>query len=294
MQYFKFLKIVILTFTINIIGCSSPSSKTENNFLLLPSVSEINLTNQNSMIDIDFLNFAYSPTGDSLPIRYGSTKKLKIADLAENSQIEFSILYHENQVSESYSLEIESNKIKIQAQDKAGLFYAFVTLNQLLEDARNQQLTLPLVKIKDSPKIAFRPIHIDVKHHLEKKSYYFDLIDELAQLKINGIIIEIEDKLKYKRRPEVASQDALSIEEWKSISNYAVNRNIKISPLVQGLGHASFVLKHDKNLHLRDDPKSDWAFNPLNPETYSLQHDLYLDAFEAFPITSSVAGLITS
>jgi len=283
MQHFKFLKIVILTFTIRFIGCSPPSSKTENNFLLLPSVSEINFTNQNSMIDIDILNFAYSPTGDSLPIRYGSTKKLKIADLAENSQIEFSILSREKQVSESYSLEVESNKIKIEAQDKAGLFYAFVTLNQLLEDARHQQLTLPLVKINDSPKIAFRPIHLDVKHHLEKKNYYFDLIDELAQLKINGIIIEIEDKLKYKRRPEVASQDALSIEEWNAISNYAVNRNIKISPLVQGLGHASFVLKHDKNLHLRDDPKSDWAFNPLDPETYSLQHDLYLDAFEAFP-----------
>ena len=91
MQHFKFLKTIILTFTISIIGCSSPSSKTENNFLLLPSVSEINFTNQNSMIDIDILDFAYSPTGDSLPIRYGSTKKLKIADLAENSQIDFKL-----------------------------------------------------------------------------------------------------------------------------------------------------------------------------------------------------------
>jgi hypothetical protein len=49
------------------------------------------------------------------------------------------------------------------------------------------------------------------------------------------------------------------------------------------LGHASFVLKHDKNKHLRDDPESDWAFNPLDPETYTLQFDLYKDAFEAFP-----------
>ncbi|MBL6870350.1 MAG: family 20 glycosylhydrolase, partial [Flavobacteriaceae bacterium] len=136
---------------------------------------------------------------------------------------------------------------------------------------------------QDAPKIAFRPIQIDVKHHLEKKSYYYDLIDALAQLKINGIILEIEDKLKYKRRPEVASADALSIEEWRALSTYALARNISISPLVQGLGHASFILKHDKNKYLRDDPKSDWAFNPLNPETYALQYDLYLDAMEAFP-----------
>ena len=75
----------------------------------------------------------------------------------------------------------------------------------------------------------------------------------------------------------------MAIEEWREISKYALARNIEISPLVQGLGHASFVLKHKKNKPLRDDPNSDWAFNPLNPKTYELQFDLYLDAIEAFP-----------
>ena len=272
-----------LTSIIGVIGCSLPDSKSTNNFALLPSVDEVKFTNKISPLDVSMVKFAYSPTGDSLPIRYGLSKKIKIANEAENSQVEFSILPKESRISESYSLEIGANKIKIEAQDKAGLFYAFITLNQVLEDASDQELGLPLLEIKDSPKIAFRPIHIDVKHHLEKRSYYYDLLDEIAKLKINGIIVEIEDKLKYKRRPEVASSDAISIEEWKKISKYALNRNIKISPLVQGLGHASFVLKHDKNKHLRDDPESDWAFNPLDPETYSLQFDLYKDAFEAFP-----------
>ena len=283
MKYFKYLKIIPLTLIIGVIGCSSPDSKSTNNFALLPSVAEGNFTNKISTLDVSMLKLAYSPTGDSLPIRYGLSKKIRIANEAENSQVEFSILPIESRISESYSLEIGPKKIKIEAQDKAGLFYAFITLNQILKDAISQDLSLPLVEIKDSPKIAFRPIHIDVKHHLEKKSYYYDLLDELAQLKINGIIVEIEDKLKYKRRPEVASSDAVSIEEWRKISEYALNRNIKISPLVQGLGHASFVLKHNKNKHLRDDPESDWAFNPLDPETYTLQFDLYKDAFEAFP-----------
>ena len=283
MKHFKHLKIIALTLIIGFIGCSSPVSKSKNSFALLPSVAESDFTNKISALDVSMLKFAYSPTGDSLPIRYGLSKKIRIANQAENSQIEFSILPKETRISESYSLEIGAKKIKIEAQDKAGLFYAFITLNQILKDAISQELGLPLVEIKDSPKIAFRPIHIDVKHHLEKKSYYYDLLDEIAQLKINGIIVEIEDKLKYKRRPEVASSDAVSIEEWRKISKYALNRNIKISPLVQGLGHASFVLKHDKNKHLRDDPESDWAFNPLDPETYTLQFDLYKDAFEAFP-----------
>src|SRR6056300_47574 len=283
MSRFSSLKIAVATLILLIAGCSTPPTSLEASFLLLPSVAESNYKNGDSNIDLASLEWAFSPNGDALPLLYGHTKQLKIVDQAEKAQLQFSIEPQSNESAESYSLEIGKQKITIQAQDQAGLFYAFITLNQYIEDALDQGLPLPLVQLQDAPKIAFRPIQIDIKHHLEKKEYYYDLIDELAQLKINGMILEIEDKLQYKRRPEVASSDALSIEEWKAISEYAIARNISISPLVQGLGHASFILKHEKNKHLRDDPESDWAFNPLDPETYNLQFDLYLDALEAFP-----------
>jgi hypothetical protein len=67
------------------------------------------------------------------------------------------------------------------------------------------------------------------------------------------------------------------------LSNYAHDRNIEISPLVQGLGHASFILKHPEYKQLRDDSTSDWSFDPLNPETYEVQFNLYLDAMKATP-----------
>ncbi len=108
-------------------------------------------------------------------------------------------------------------------------------------------------------------------------------MDWLAKYKINAIIAEVEDKIKYKRQTEVGSADALSIWEWQKLSDYANERNIEISPLVQGLGHASFILKHDQYKSLRDDPDSDWAFNPLDPKTYEVQFSLYLDAIEATP-----------
>ena len=53
--------------------------------------------------------------------------------------------------------------------------------------------------------------------------------------------------------------------------------------MIQGLGHASFILKHDEYKHLRDITESDWAFNPLEQETYDVQFDLYKDALEATP-----------
>ena len=280
MNYFKTLISIVL---LSILGCAEQKTTLEDSFPLLPSVEVVQFETTHSSLAPEAINTAFSPTSDLLPVRYGYSKQFKQITQMEDAQLFFSIQPQENQKAESYTLKIEQEKIEIQAQDQAGLFYAFVTLDQLIEDAVNSNTPLPLVTLQDAPKIAFRPIQIDVKHHLEKKSYYYDLMDALAQLKINGIILEIEDKLKYKRRPEVASADALSIEEWRALSTYALARNISISPLVQGLGHASFILKHDKNKHLRDDPKSDWAFNPLNPETYALQYDLYLDAMEAFP-----------
>ena len=86
----------------------------------------------------------------------------------------------------------------------------------------------------------------------------FELIwFELASIKINGIIIEFEDKLSYKRRSDIAAPDSYSIEWWKKLSEYANLRNIKISPLIQGLGHASFILKHDNYKSLRDVSNND-------------------------------------
>jgi hypothetical protein len=206
-------------------------------------------------------------------------------NLAEHDDADVTITIDENLEAnaEGYSLVIGEDAIEIIGKDQAGAFYGMKTLEQLIQDAKDQNVNLPICKILDAPKLAYRPIHLDVKHHLEKYDYYLKLIDELASYKINAIIIEIEDKLKYTRRPTVASEDALTKEEWKEISDYAFKRNIKISPLVQGLGHASFILKHKEFEHLRDKPESDWAFNPLLDETYEVQFDLYRDALEAFP-----------
>ena len=96
------------------------------------------------------------------------TQNIKIIDNPEEAQIEFAILSDEKFIAESYSLEIKEEKIIINAIDSAGLLYGFISLNQLMEDAKAQELMLPKVEIFDAPKIAFRPIQIDVKHHLEK------------------------------------------------------------------------------------------------------------------------------
>lgn len=182
---------------------------------------------------------------------------------------------------EGYILITDKSGAVVRARSKVGLFYGCQTLQQLLEDSRDFDSVIPAMRITDYPAILYRAIHLDTKHHLDRVEYYYRMIDKLARYKVNGVIWELEDKLRYTRRPEIAAPNAISKQEMESICRYAKERNVEISPLVQGLGHAGFILKH--HWELRENPKSDWEFCPADPRTYEVQFDLYRDALEAMP-----------
>lgn len=184
---------------------------------------------------------------------------------------------------EAYILEIQGGKVVVKATHQQGLFYGLQTLNQLMEDARDQQIEIPSCIITDYPEIAYRAVHLDLKHHIDAMKYYYDMMDRLAAVKINAVIVEFEDKLRYRQASNVGAGNSISVEEFSTLSKYAKERFIEISPLVQGLGHASFILKHEAYKYLRDDTTSDWVFDPLNPDTYKLQFSLYEDAIAATP-----------
>lgn len=182
---------------------------------------------------------------------------------------------------EGYVLKVTTETIEITARAQTGLFYGCQTLEQLMEDSRDSHTPIPQLRIIDYPEIAYRAIHLDTKHHLDRTEYYYRIIDKMARYKINAIIWELEDKLRYTRRPEVGAPNAISKQEMQAICRYAKERYIEISPLIQGLGHAGFILKH--HWELRENQHSDWEFCPSDPRTYDLQFDLYRDAMEAMP-----------
>lgn len=67
----------------------------------------------------------------------------------------------------------------------------------------------------DYPEISYRAVHFDTKHHLDRTEYYYRTIDKLARYKVNAIIWEVEDKLRYTRRPEVGAPNAISKQEMR-------------------------------------------------------------------------------
>lgn len=277
----KYLELIILGFFITFCSCKNTVEKT-GDFEIIPSPQQFEINGSSKIKHSDVINYLITNKIE-LPEGCNLIDNIQTEDKHRKVDILFSIDKSLDVRAEGYTLEILKSEIIITGKDSAGLFYAFMTLKQLMEDSKEQDVCLPICSIKDYPLLSYRAIHLDVKHHIDKVDYYYNLLDKLAGYKVNAVIVELEDKIKYVRQPEVGSADALSIDEWKKLSEYAWKRNIEISPLVQGLGHASFILKHDKLKNLRDDPASDWAFNPLDPETYEIQFDLYLDALEATP-----------
>ena len=279
---FKINKAVIyIVVLIGLVSCQS-TPQILGDFKLLPNVQEFNITSVSDLAPSDIKTFNNAGSLDLSESVELISKMTATHDRAK-AQLLLSVDSTLNLKPEGYRLSITENQINIAGKDEPGLFYGLMSLGQLMEDAEEQNVNLPVCTILDYPLLAYRAIHLDVKHHLEKKEYYYDIVNKLASYKVNAIILELEDKIKYERQPLIGSADALSIAEWKDLSDYAKSRNIEISPLVQGLGHASFILKHDRYKELRDDPNSDWAFNPLEPATYEVQYDLYRDAMKATP-----------
>lgn len=276
------MKIKLLFLFILSITISCELQNREGDFKILPHPQEW-IISGNSSLDASDIKYYFNASGHALPPGSDFLADVKSTDDKNQAQLVYTVNTELDLKAEGYMMDIGTNQIQITAKDQAGLLYGLATLEQLIEDAKEQKVKLPSCKIKDYPLLSYRAIHWDIKHHRETLEYYYGLINKLKKYKINAIIAEVEDKIKYKRQPLVGSSDALTIEEWKKLSEYAHERNISISPLVQGLGHASFVLKHEKYKDLRDDPESDWAFNPLDPKTYEVQYDLYRDALEALP-----------
>ncbi len=256
----------------------------DNYFRLLPTPQKIELLS-GKPLPSQTLRLLHLQGNVTRPVLAQPLGALPLAEHPGKGVLTLEIAQSENlpKSSEGYILQILDEQITITSRGDSGLFYGCQTLLQLLEDAADQRIDLPPCRITDYPDVPYRAVHLDIKYHLDTGHYYYEMMDRLARIKVNAVIVEFEDKLKYRKAAKVGAGNAISVEEFAAISRYARARHIEISPLVQGLGHVSFILKHDEYKHLRDNPAVDWVFDPLNPETYQLQFSLYDDAIAATP-----------
>ncbi len=183
---------------------------------------------------------------------------------------------------QGYRLTVEKERITIRANSEAGLFYGTRTLLQIIRPGRSGPYVGGM-EIVDWPDIPERAVHYDTKHFQERRQYVENFIRTLADYKINLLIWEWEDKFAYRSHPEIGAPGAFTAEEMQELTRYARKYHIQLVPLVQGHGHASFILKWPQHAHLRELAASNWQFCPLKEGTYELMFDLLEEAVEATP-----------
>ena len=188
----------------------------------------------------------------------------------------------DKKAEQAYQIIVSANQIEINAKGEAGLFYGMQTLLQIIQKDENGALVKGM-QITDWPDIPIRACHYDTKHHQDKRAYVESFIRDLARYKINMLVWEWEDKFEYPSHPEIGAPGAFTMKEMQEMTRYAQKYHIQIVPLVQGLGHVSYILKWPQYSHLREIPASNWEFCPLKDGSYELLNDLWQDAMKATP-----------
>lgn len=275
----KIFKKFILVCGMSLSAVSLSAANPADEWNLLPQPQEIHIGKGRGLRASDLVYIVAEQT--QMPVLYGHLDRLPRAATKGPGVVLALDDTDTPESEEGYRMELSDRGVVIRSRGEKGLFYGCITLEQLLTESDECNRPIPPMRIADYPTISFRAVHFDTKHHLDRMEYYYRVIDRLAQWKVNAVIWEIEDKLRYERRPECAAPNAISKQEMQALCRYARERHIEINPLVQGLGHAGFILKH--HWELRENPASDWEFCPSDPRTYELQFDLYRDALEAMP-----------
>ena len=171
---------------------------------------------------------------------------------------------------DSYQLLINPTQISISAPEAAGLFYAVMTLRQILRQCKTH---LPECEIQDAPDFEVRGVLLDVsRDKVPKLSTLYKLIDQLAEWKINQLQLYTEHTFAYQNHPKVwenaspyTGADILAIQE------YCKSRFIELVPNQNSFGHMERWLKHPEYKHLAECPDGfTWPWGVFNPEPFSL------------------------
>ncbi|MGB9641771.1 MAG: family 20 glycosylhydrolase, partial [Candidatus Ratteibacteria bacterium] len=121
--------------------------------------------------------------------------------------------------------------------------------------------------IRSNPAIAIRGIHLDLKGLPPASSRLFELLEILAQARINCIVVEWEDMYPWKAYPELKNETSYTESTVRKFISRAESLNIEVIPLVQSFGHMENVLSKRRFKHLREIPDNVSDLCPLKNES---------------------------
>ena len=202
------------------------------------------------------------------------TKEIKLSEYFIRNGIAFP-----DTINESYAIHIHQDTIVIGARDHAGLLYGLYSLDQLVI-GNTAKKSLPNLYINDFPKFINRAVMDDISRGpLSNMSFLKEQIKRLSYLKINMLSFYIEHVVKTKKHASFAPGDALSVEEFAELSEFAKPYNIELIGSFQSLGHFRNILSTPDYTSLG---QTDRMLKPADEQSIRFLTDVYTEMLPAF------------
>ncbi len=172
---------------------------------------------------------------------------------------------------DAYALRIGAGHIELAANTGAGFFHGWQTLCQLAEDT-----SIECGTIIDWPALELRCLHVDLKGMTPKFEYLLELIKKISRLKINSIMLEYEDKIRYDSHPVTAHPEmAFTKEQIKALLELCHARFVRVIPKLQCYGHWDYILKHREYHDLREgDGASSYQICPSVERSFTVWKEM--------------------
>jgi hexosaminidase len=154
---------------------------------------------------------------------------------------------------EGYELDVTSDRITLTASHPAGLFHGVQTLRQLVTATG----TIPVQRIVDQPRFAYRGVMLDVARHFFGVADVKRVIDLAALLKLNHLHLHLTDdqgwRIAVSTWPRLTTYGAgtevgggpggfYTQDDYREIVTYAQDRFITVVPEVDLPGHTNAAL----------------------------------------------------
>ena len=204
--------------------------------------------------------------------------------------------------AEAYVLSVRSDRIDLTGGSPAGVFYGFQTLRQMLPESalrgeKARAIDLPVVEIRDEPRIGYRALLLDVGRHFFGPEEVKSVIDLMAMHKLNRLQWHLPEdqgwRIEIRKYPELTRRGAwrdrsdlrpaedgrpekdpqpyggyYTQQQVREIVRYAADRFIEIVPEIEMPGHGLAALTSYPWLGCTGGPYSVWTHWGISDDVY--------------------------
>ncbi|MRT04644.1 beta-N-acetylhexosaminidase [Ewingella americana] len=199
---------------------------------------------------------------------------------------------------ESYDLDVTPQGATITANSRFGALHGMETLLQLLQND-GENTFLPLVKIHDNPRFAWRGVLLDSARHFLPISTIKRQLDGMAAAKLNVLHWHLTDDQgwrfaseHYPKLQQLASDgEFYTVAEMKDVVAYATALGIRVVPEIDMPGHASAIAVAYPELISAPGPyqmQREWGvheptLDPSNEQVYKFADTIVGELTAIFP-----------